>query len=318
MSLYHRPDSKIIWCDIEAPNGQRVRRSTGTSDKEKAREFHDRLKAELWDNVKPVTPWIQACKKWLKEAPRSPEEGYMMRRIASVEHLHIGGFQSLIGDYSPSTYNRYVSIINATCVLSGIQIKLKKRRVTTARTRFLSQEEWERLYKELPPHLKDIALFAVTTGLRQSNVTGLTWDRVDLGRGMVWIDAPDMKARKAHGVPLSTQALGLLTKLKESLTSENAIKGNHVFGFRGKPIAKIKLAWQKACVRSGLGMFTENEQGGKVYNGLHFHDLRHTWASWHVQKGTPLQVLKELGGWADIAMVMRYAHLSQEHLRAWV
>ncbi len=45
-----------------------------------------------------------------------------------------------------------------------------------------------------------------------------------------------------------------------------------------------------------------------------FHDLRHTWASWHVQNGTPLMVLKELGGWEKLEMVNKYAHLSGEHL----
>ncbi len=43
-------------------------------------------------------------------------------------------------------------------------------------------------------------------------------------------------------------------------------------------------------------------------------DLRHTWASWHVQNGTPLEVLKELGGWESLEMVMRYAHLGGDHL----
>lgn len=43
--------------------------------------------------------------------------------------------------------------------------------------------------------------------------------------------------------------------------------------------------------------------------------LRHTWASWHVQNGTPLHILKELGGWADLKMVLRYAHLSSNHLQ---
>lgn len=42
--------------------------------------------------------------------------------------------------------------------------------------------------------------------------------------------------------------------------------------------------------------------------------FRHTWASWHVQNGTPLHLLKELGGWADLTMVLRYAHLSSKHL----
>ncbi|KFX20800.1 integrase [Pectobacterium betavasculorum] len=46
-----------------------------------------------------------------------------------------------------------------------------------------------------------------------------------------------------------------------------------------------------------------------------FHDLRHTWASWHVQNGTPLMTLKELGGWEKLEMVNKYAHLSTEHLR---
>ncbi|ANW48805.1 tyrosine-type recombinase/integrase [Burkholderia pseudomallei] len=47
---------------------------------------------------------------------------------------------------------------------------------------------------------------------------------------------------------------------------------------------------------------------------FHWHDLRHTWASWHVQHGTPLMVLKELGGWETIAMVQKYAHLAPSHL----
>ncbi len=45
-----------------------------------------------------------------------------------------------------------------------------------------------------------------------------------------------------------------------------------------------------------------------------WHDLRHTWASWHVQNGTPLHALQELGGWETADMVRRYAHLAAEHL----
>src|SRR5439155_6093667 len=45
-----------------------------------------------------------------------------------------------------------------------------------------------------------------------------------------------------------------------------------------------------------------------------WHDLGHTWASWHVQNGTPLSALQELGGWASTEMVRRCAHLAAEHL----
>lgn len=60
-------------------------------------------------------------------------------------------------------------------------------------------------------------------------------------------------------------------------------------------------AWRAALKRAGIADFR-------------WHDLRHTWASWHVQAGTPLHALQELGGWECAEMVRRYAHLSSEHL----
>lgn len=60
-------------------------------------------------------------------------------------------------------------------------------------------------------------------------------------------------------------------------------------------------AWKKALVRAGKSDFR-------------WHDLRHTWAFWHIQNGAPLHVLQELGGWSDLSMVLRYARLSSEHL----
>jgi len=61
-------------------------------------------------------------------------------------------------------------------------------------------------------------------------------------------------------------------------------------------------AWRAAVKKAGLEPFR-------------WHDLRHTWASWHAQAGTPLNVLQELGGWECAEMVRRYAHLGVVHLR---
>jgi integrase len=49
---------------------------------------------------------------------------------------------------------------------------------------------------------------------------------------------------------------------------------------------------------------------------LRFHDLRHTWASWHRQAGTSCDELKDLGGWKSRQMADRYAKYSTEHLAA--
>ncbi len=60
-------------------------------------------------------------------------------------------------------------------------------------------------------------------------------------------------------------------------------------------------AWKAALGRAGIADFR-------------WHDLRHTWASWHVQVDTPLNALQELGGWESADMVRRYAHLAPDHL----
>ena len=55
-------------------------------------------------------------------------------------------------------------------------------------------------------------------------------------------------------------------------------------------------------------------RGAAGQAGPRIHDLRHTWASWHVMAGTGLQELMELGCWKSYEMVLRYAHLAPEHL----
>lgn len=96
-------------------------------------------------------------------------------------------------------------------------------------------------------------------------------------------------------MPLSNAAVEVI----RGQTGKNL---THVFSYRGNPIVNPNnSAWEKALKRAGIENFR-------------WHDLRHTWASWHVQAGTPLHVLQELGGWESVEMVRRYAHMSSEHL----
>jgi len=76
----------------------------------------------------------------------------------------------------------------------------------------------------------------------------------------------------------------------------------HVFSYRGKPITQVSSKpWYAALRAAGIEDFR-------------WHDMRHTWASWHVQNGTPLYALQEMGGWSSVEMVRRYAHLAADHL----
>ena len=80
--------------------------------------------------------------------------------------------------------------------------------------------------------------------------------------------------------------------------------GNRLHGRFGKPVEfkTSTKAWRNALKRAGIENFR-------------WHDLRHTWASWHAQGGTPMHVLQKLGGWQTPAMVQRYAHLGMDDLK---
>ncbi|AOI40871.1 integrase [Burkholderia oklahomensis EO147] len=180
----------------------------------------------------------------------------------------------------------------------------KRKKSVAKRIRWLSQAEAGRLLMQLPAHLAAMAQFSLETGLRRANVTGLQWSQVDLVRRVAWIHPDQAKARKAITVPLSETAVEVLRQQLAKKRKPEHLES--VFVYKGTPIHQTTTeAWRKALKRAHIKDFR-------------WHDLRHTWASWHVQRGTPLQVLKELGGWETMEMVQRYAHLSADHLAQWV
>ncbi len=318
MSLYRR--GKTWWVRFTAPNGQRIQRSSGTRDKLEAQEYHDRLKAELWKvqklGEKRSRLWEEAVLRWLRETEHkaSHMDDKMSLRWLDT-HLQGKYLDQITRDVmdevtaarkaegvSNATVNRTIQVARA--ILRKAEREwgwLDKAPVIRflpepkRRIRWLTKEEAAKLVAELPEHLAEMVRFTLATGLRASNVTGLEWNQVDIGRRVAWIHADQAKAGKAIPVPLNVGAMAVLSRQV----------GKHptrVFTFKGRPISQAgRGAWKKALVRAGIENFR-------------WHDLRHTWASWHVQAGTPLNVLQELGAWESVEMVRRYAHLAADHL----
>lgn len=166
---------------------------------------------------------------------------------------------------------------------------------------FLTRDQAAAVLAKLPPHLRQLAAFALATGLREQNVLRLQWSRVDLDARAAWITADETKGARPLRVPLSGDAMVILRQQREAVDKACV----WVFpngGNDGEPYVRANnSAWR--TMRDKLGL-----------PWLRFHDLRHTWASWHVMAGTPLEVLQQLGGWRSLAMVMRYAHLAPSHV----
>lgn len=259
------------------------------------------------------TPDIQAIMKFMR--------AYGDRPLASAAEDRDGidrALRSFVA--TPGNYTRYRNRLHAIFQMAkddGLIVEVPALRkweaARTAPVQWVPQEKFPDLLRELAPHQRPMVLFAVHTGLRQSNVLGLTWDRVDMERRIAWVHAIDTKGNKTINVPLNDTALSVLR-------GQAGEHDRYVFVYQGRPIQEIKTAFQKACARAGLGeLIVEpcklNKSGERrTYKGLRWHDLRHTFASWHAQSGTPPQVLKELGGWSSLQMVERYMHLAPSHI----
>ncbi len=312
MPIYQRKDSDVWYLNISVEGHPRIRRSTGTADKREAQRIHDEIKASLW--VAPKTngkSWGDAVMLWCEAAPRSQSELLSLRKLSKAfpdraltqvdrEGIH----KALSFCRTAGTYTRYRTMIQAILNLAKQEGWIREVPKLATRTEkkkkprvWITHEQWAKLYAELPKHMKPMAEFAIETGLRQANVLGLEWSRVDIDRRLVWVEGEDTKAGQALGIPLSLRAAQILDEKKGEHPT-------HVFTFRGHPVKEIKTAFQTACVRAGVGRINDKNH----YEGFTWHGFRHTWATWHVQNGTPLEVLQKLGGWSDLRMVMNYAH----------
>src|SRR6266851_5769834 len=175
------------------------------------------------------------------------------------------------------------------------RVRLEKE--SQGRLRWLTPEEAHQLLEACRAHqrapLADLVELCLYTGLRQAEALELTWDRVDRSRGVLLLEIT--KNGRRREVPLCGPADAVLARRAGS-TPQGLVFGTSSW-------TMFRKAWEKALVAAKL-------------DELHFHDLRHTFASWAVQRGATLPELKDLLGPSTLAMVMRYAHLSPEHLRS--
>lgn len=323
MSLYKRKDSPYWWVKLNH-NGRPIQQSSGTTDKTKAREYHDKLKASLWDQerlgIKPRHTWNEAVVRYLGEkshkASTSDDKAHLRWVDRFLNGLALDRINRDLLDrimaerkaegVSNATVNRTMEVVRGVLRMAAFEWewfdrvpKVRMLPKAKRRIRWITRDESDRLIAAVPDHLAAMVRFSLETGLRRANVTGLQWSQVDLARRTAWIHPDQAKARRAIAVPLSAAAVIVI---REQIGKHET----HVFSYREKPVRQVNTkAWRGALARVGITDFR-------------WHDLRHTWASWHVQAGTPLHVLQELGGWECVEMVRKYAHFSSAHLAEYV
>ncbi len=228
------------------------------------------------------------------------------------------------------TLSKLRTILNYACSkLKWIESVPKIKNIRTPkkikfRPVYLTKDDAKLILDNLDPHTKPIIEFSFATGLRKNNVVHLMWSQVNFEQQSLCIPYNVSKNRKTFTIPLSDWALKILK-------SQKGLYSKYVFVKDAPRQTNYKqYAWEKAIHISGLACTNYNTRRQSVSAGLNstdddtkfkydrvrWHDIRHSWAKWHIESGTPLYILKVLGGWDSIETVLRYAHINSTYTKS--
>ena len=144
---------------------------------------------------------------------------------------------------------------------------------------------------------KKVIHFAVLTGMRRSEITNLQFKNIDLEKNIIQVvSGPSFKTKtgKKRIFPIHEALVPMLKRIFDSDPEQL------VFRFNNKKIQENLLTHKFVDVLVASGIKKK---------GLHFHSLRHTFASWLVQEGVPLYEVQRLLGHSSITITEIYSHL---------
>ncbi len=277
-----------------------VRNEAGIRDQRKDLLFKDaRAKFERWTeaNKKPNTIVTY------KECLRRLGESFNGKRLSEITPFVVEQYkQRRLQEGAKVRVNRELAVLKALynrCIdwmlfegTNPVQ-RVKFLKEPRQRLRYLEPDEEQRLLSASPEPLRTIILVGIHCGLRlQSEALTLRWTDVDLARKTLTVQAGYAKSGQTRTVPLNSVVHAALSRLKAHA------KSNFVFEKRdGTPYDSIRNGFQSACTRAGL-------------KGVTPHTTRHTFATRLIANGVDLRTVQELGGWASLRMLERYAHVA--------
>lgn len=332
--LQKRENSLNWYADYYDATGKRVRKSTGTTDKEEAEALEAKWKLEarqikFWD-AEPTRTFDELMLKYLKSVVgekksvvrdasiiRQMQPFFTGRELGSLKRSDVRAYidKRKVEGKAPATINRETAMLSAAInyarrnwdwnipnVAEGMLQKIPEGRV-----RCLTPEEASKLMQVAQlntksPHLVYFIRLALNTGCRRDEILRLEWRRVDLERNLFFLEGKDTKSGKRRSIPLNLEARAALLDLAR-YREKYCPNSPWVFAHpNGERLQSIRTAFRKSLERLGIEDFR-------------IHDLRHTCASWLVSRGQQLDAVRDLLGHSTIKMTERYAHLSPENVR---
>lgn len=241
---------------------------------------------------------------------------FLLEYFGNVPILHLT--TKLLDDYirwrinSVSLHAGRKDLINLkACLTKAVEFgylkvnpasKIKRIKLPEKLPLFFSKEEFNKLVEVIDEKdWKDIITFAVNTGLRMMEVLTLTENQFIKEQKFIVLNNQEhiTKSKRIRQLPLNNKAYNILIS---RIPNQDGL----LFTLNGSPILQDHLVkkFKKFVIKA------------KINNKLHFHSLRHSFASWLVQKDVPIYNISKLLGHSDIKTTEIYAHLREKDLRS--
>jgi integrase/recombinase XerD len=184
--------------------------------------------------------------------------------------------------------------------------KIKPPRQVKNYPTFINNEEFELILKNTPYNfLKEMFTVAYQTGMRLSELCNMKWSWIDIDNKIITLTngvAFKTKSKKARKIPMSAKVYSII---KNRFDTRVDLNDDFVFyRYKGMRFKEDYITHQ----------FKKAVRNANLKDSIHFHTLRHSFASNLVQKGVSLYVVKELLGHSDLSTTQIYSHLQSENL----
>lgn len=302
MSLYKR--GAVYWSYLSM-DGVRYAQSTGTGNRRKAELIEQRFREEL--NLKrhhvvepaPHMTFGELAARFLAEGDAKPWHTDRLKLLLPYwSEIPLGRIhKGLAADYrrhrhaerarekkkpiTDTTINRDLEALRHILFWAGdegflISNPLARMKMVPERRKprvVLPVRDEEKLLDAAAPHLRQIVIAALDTGMRRGELLNQRWEHLDLNRKLLWVTRSKTAGGEGREIPFTDRLHSMLLGMRR--------ESGLLFTYEGDAIQGIKTAWKAAIRRTGIRY-------------IRFHDLRHTFNTRLMEAGVMQEVRKAL------------------------
>lgn len=314
-------------------DGKRTKVSTKTSDRKEAEKFKASFVPKQKLDIIPqkisirLSSFISEYKSYVKN---TYSEKYLTKAVnpsfnrlqaflpdTPLEYITSKNIDQFISSvyskskFAASLYHRTLkAAFNKAVIWNYIQEnpfnKIKSPKVVKTFPVYLSEAELILILNKTDDQLlQDIFTTAYYTGMRLNELLSMKWNWIDFTQEIITIKNTDdfnTKNKKERVIPIHPRIKKIFQRYFKSIgNTKNSFVFFRKYGIKlnGEFISK---------------QFKKAVRSAELNENIHFHSLRHSFASALVQRNVSLYAVKELLGHENIKTTQIYSHLQQESL----